>query len=141
MAQTYSVKAEADVPIELRDGVTTYANVYRPDAPGPFPTLLSRTPYDKSGPASASGSMDAFRAARSGYAVVIQDVRGRYSSEGEFDPFFNEINDGYDSVEWALPPSRGAAAKWGCGATPTSGPHSGWLRYPVHRRWRPSSPA
>ena len=115
MAETYAVKAEDNVPIELRDGVTTYAKVYRPDAPGRFPTLLSRTPYDKSGPASASGSMDAFRAATNGYAVVIQDVRGRYSSEGEFYPFFNEIDDGYDSVEWAgsQPWSSGKVGMWG----------------------------
>jgi hypothetical protein len=47
-----------------------------------------------------TGTLDAIRAASNGYAVAIQDVRGRYTSEGEFYTFFNEINDGYDSIEW-----------------------------------------
>ena len=100
MANPYSVKVEPDVPIMLRDGTITYADVFRPDAAGRFPGLLQRTPYNKDEPLSRTGSLDAVRAAMNGYAVVIQDVRGRYSSDGEFYPFVNEIDDGYDSVEW-----------------------------------------
>ena len=101
MAGPYSIKVEPNVPLMLRDGTITYADVYRPDAPGAFPALLQRTPYDKSAPGSKTASLDAVRAAMRGYAVVIQDVRGRYSSDGEFYTFVDETNDGYDSVEWA----------------------------------------
>ena len=100
MAGPYSVTFDYNVPILLRDGVTTYADVFRPQVEGAVPALLERTPYDKSAPSNRTGTLDAIRAASYGYGVVIQDVRGRYSSEGEFYTFFNEINDGYDSVEW-----------------------------------------
>jgi putative CocE/NonD family hydrolase len=100
MAPPYALKFEPNIPLMLRDGTITYADVYRPDADGTFPGLLKRTPYDKSGPISRIGALDAVRAAMRGYAVVIQDVRGRYSSDGEFYAFVNEMDDGYDSVEW-----------------------------------------
>jgi putative CocE/NonD family hydrolase len=101
MADSYSVKFESALPIKMRDGITTYADVFRPDAPGKFPVLLQRTPYDRTGPMSRYAMIDAVRAAINGYAFVIEDVRGRYASEGEFHTFVNEIDDGYDSVEWA----------------------------------------
>ena len=71
--------------------------------------LLQRTPYDKADPDSRLRSLDAVRAAREGFAVVIQDVRGRYASEGDFYTFVNESADGYDTVEWA------AAQDWSSG--------------------------
>ena len=89
----------------MRDGVTLRADIYRPDADGKFPVLLQRTPYNKSG-----WSMNfAYLAAARGYVVVIQDVRGRYTSEGDWYPFIHEAEDGYDTVEWAaaLPYSDG----------------------------------
>ena len=100
MPASHSVRFEPNVPLMLRDGTMTYVDVYRPDVEGQFPGLLQRTPYDKSTPASRTGTVDAIRAAVSGYVVVIQDVRGRYSSDGEFYTFVNEMDDGYDSVEW-----------------------------------------
>lgn len=100
MPGSYSVTFDYNVPILMRDGITTYADIFRPQVEGPVPALLQRTPYDKSAPASRTGTLDAVRAASHGYAVVIQDVRGRYLSEGEFYTFFNEINDGHDTVEW-----------------------------------------
>ena len=100
MARQMSVKFESDVPLMLRDGTITYADVFRPDGPGKVPALLLRTPYDKSVPMIKASQIDSIKAAMAGYAVVIQDVRGRYSSDGEFYPFVNEIEDGYDSVEW-----------------------------------------
>ena len=100
MAAPYPVRFEPNIPVMLRDGTITYADVCRPDADGPFPGLLQRTPYDKSSGMSRTGMLDAIRAAMSGYAVVIQDTRGRYSSDGEFYAFADEISDGYDSVEW-----------------------------------------
>ena len=100
MASPFSVKFEPNVPVMLRDGTITYADVFRPDAAGRFPGLLQRTPYDKSAPASRFDRLDAITAAAHGYSVVIQDIRGRYSSDGEFYTFVNEMEDGYDSVEW-----------------------------------------
>ena len=92
-----SVKIDFNLPIEMRDGVVLYADVFRPDTDEPGPVLLQRTPYDKS--FAKAGSLDAVRGAKEGYAVVVQDVRGRYTSEGEFYTFINESNDGYDTIE------------------------------------------
>ena len=100
MAGPYSIKFEPNLPLMLRDGTFTYVDVFRPDAAGAFPGLLQRTPYDKSSPGSRGGFLDAVHAAMRGYAVVIQDVRGRHSSGGEFVPFVDEMSDGHDSVEW-----------------------------------------
>lgn len=92
---------EFDVPIRTRDGVTLPADVYRPDGAGPFPVLLTRTPYDKSGRTGTRFSaLDALTAVQRGYAVVIQDVRGRHAAEGEFITFAREAEDGFDTVEW-----------------------------------------
>ena len=93
----------------MRDGTILYADVYRPAADGHYPTLLQRTPYNKELSALALLQLDALRAVSEGYAVVIQDVRGRFRSEGEFGPFHQEINDGFDTVEWC------AAEAWSSG--------------------------
>ena len=100
MPSPYSVKFESNLPLMLRDGTITYVDVCRPDAAGGFPSLLMRTPYNKSETATRSSTLDVIRAAQRGYAVVIQDIRGRYESSGEFYPFINEALDGRDSVEW-----------------------------------------
>ncbi len=100
MAGPYPVKYEPNIPLMLRDGTITYVDVYRPDTTDKFPALLQRTPYDKTAAMTTTGFVDALPAASRGYAVVIQDVRGRYTSDGEFYTFVNEIDDGYDSVEW-----------------------------------------
>ncbi len=102
--QTSDVIVERNVAMKTRDGVTLYADVYRPIGDQAVPVLLTRTPYDKSGGAGI-GRLGALR----GYMVVIQDVRGRYTSEGEWYPFKHEMEDGYDTVEWAaaLPHSNG----------------------------------
>lgn len=108
MPESNSVKVESNLMVPMRDGITLFADLYRPDKPGPFPVILQRTPYDKTSPL-AMGMLDPLRAARNGYAVVIQDTRGRYESDGEFYPFIDEINDGYDTVEWA------ASQSWSTG--------------------------
>jgi putative CocE/NonD family hydrolase len=109
-AQSDSVVVEQDVPVKMRDGVTLKADVYRPKADGKYPVLLERTPYDKSGQAKFGS-----KAAARGYVVVIQDVRGRYTSEGEWYTFRHEAQDGYDTVEWAaaLPESNGRVGMFG----------------------------
>ncbi len=100
MPDSTSIKVETNLPATMRDGVVLYADVYRPDGPGPFPTVLQRTPYDKSGPL-ATQMLDPLKVAQNGFALVIQDTRGRFTSEGEFYCFVDDIEDGYDSVEWA----------------------------------------
>ncbi len=111
-AEHYAVKVERDVSAKMRDGVTLRADIYRPDADGKFPVLLKRTPYNKSG----SGHENDFarEAASQGYIAIMQDVRGRYTSEGEWYPFIHEAEDGYDTVEWAaaLPYSDGRVGMW-----------------------------
>ncbi|NKB72240.1 MAG: CocE/NonD family hydrolase [Candidatus Latescibacteria bacterium] len=86
-----------NIAMPMRDGVALRANLFLPDAPGPFPALLHRTPYGK----AAAGYE---RYVRAGYAVLSQDARGRYASDGEFVPFTEpetpDGEDGYDSVEW-----------------------------------------
>src|SRR5438876_270104 len=104
--QSYAVITQNGVPMKTRDGVTLYSDIYRPKADGKFPVILMRTPYDKSvGWAAAP----AYQIATHGYVVVVQDVRGRYTSEGDWYPFRHESNDGYDTIEWAaaLPSSNG----------------------------------
>ena len=87
-----------NAPVKMRDGVTLYADIYRPKSSGTFPVILMRTPYDKSASWAVS---PVFRMVPRGYVVIIQDVRGRYTSEGEWYPFRHEQNDGFDTVEWA----------------------------------------
>jgi uncharacterized protein len=95
-AEHYGVIVERNVPATMRDGVVLYADIYRPDSPGKFPVILERTPYNKDG-----GLGFGVKAAQRGYVAIIQDTRGRYTSEGEWYPFKHESQDGYDTVEWA----------------------------------------
>jgi uncharacterized protein len=88
-----------EVAVPLRDGTVTRAEVWLPDEARPGPAILVRTPYLKED-AAPKPITDARLAAERGYAMVVQDVRGRGSSEGEFEPFVNEERDGADSVEW-----------------------------------------
>ncbi len=115
MPETYNVKVEHNLPIMMRDGTMTYADVYRPDAPGAFPALLQRTPYDKSSPQMRASTIDTIHAASRGYAAVVQDVRGRYASEGEFYTFVNEAYDGHVSIDWVASQSwcTGKVGMWG----------------------------
>lgn len=112
MPKRLTLTVERNVPATMRDGVTLYADVFRPDGPAPFPTLLTRTPYDKS---QAGTHTLVMRAASAGYAVIVQDVRGRFASEGDFYPFVNERHDGFDTLEWlvALPWCDGSIGMWG----------------------------
>lgn len=116
------VTVEFNVPARMRDGTILYANVYRPDGAGPWPTLLTRTPYQKEAAGFSGVGLDPVQMARIGFIVVIQDVRGRYASEGAWEPFAHEGHDGYDSVEWAaaLRGSNGRVGMFGqsyCGNT------------------------
>ncbi len=109
-AQECGVAIDSNVQIKMRDGVSLAADIYRPKCAGKFPVLLERTPYDRTGESS-----EAVELASHGYVVVLQDTRGRYGSGGEFYPFRNESNDGYDTVEWVatLPNSNGKVGMFG----------------------------
>ena len=92
----------------MRDGVCLATDIYFPAlrghaVSGKFPVILERTPYDKAG---AGNVTNGSYFARRGYICVIQDVRGRFASEGEWYPFAKEAPDGYDTVEWI------AAQEW-----------------------------
>ena len=112
--KSFSITVDDDEIAPMRDGTKLSADVFRPTF-GRHPVLLQRTPYGKRTLVGAQALLDAMRAARSGFAVVIQDVRGRGASEGEFQPFLNESSDGYDTVEWAAiqPWSNGDVAMYG----------------------------
>ena len=113
---------EIDVPVPMRDGVVLRADLIRPAGSQGFPTLVYRTPYGKT---EAQRDYTTFQTAVArGYAVVIQDVRGRYASAGEFRPYQDEGRDGYDTIEWA------AAQPWSNGAVGTFG-----LSYPGAVQW------
>jgi putative CocE/NonD family hydrolase len=80
----------------MRDGVHLAANVFLPAEHGRFPVILERTPYNKAMALSAN-----YQALLDhGYAVVLEDVRGRYESEGTFDPLHQEGADGEDTLNW-----------------------------------------
>jgi len=106
--EPYEVTIETNVTMKTRDGVTLGADVYRPKADGKFPVLLERTPYDKHRMTYA-GVGFGVKAAAQGYVYIIQDCRGRFTSEGDWYPFKYESQDGYDTVEWAaaLPYANG----------------------------------
>jgi uncharacterized protein len=109
----FKVKKET-ASMLTRDGVRLDADIYRPDAPGEFPVLLMRQPYGRAIASTVVYAHPTWYAAR-GYIVVIQDVRGRGTSQGEFKLFTHEIQDGEDTVNWAasLSGSTGQVGMYG----------------------------
>src|SRR5579859_2450825 len=123
----FRVELHEDVEIPMRDGTILRADVYLPVDQGPVPALLERTPYSKKTSSEITAGAPDYFASR-GYAVVIQDVRGRYTSDGDFYPFRDDgwgLNrDGYDTVEWV------AAQPWCSGKVGTiGGSYSGATQY------------
>jgi len=114
MSPSRNVQVELDVPATMRDGVVLRANVYRPAGEGRWPVLLSRLPYGKDFPLG-SGVLDPVQAARRGYVVIVQDTRGRFASDGEWEPIRHEAADGVDTIAWAagLPYSDGQVGMYG----------------------------
>jgi putative CocE/NonD family hydrolase len=109
-----AVTKQTDVPAKMRDGVTLLADVYRPVEAGTYPVILMRLPYDKTTAQTYVYASPELYASHC-YIVAIQDVRGQYASQGTFYAFRDEMNDGYDSVEWAaaLPGSSGKVGMYG----------------------------
>ena len=101
--------------LAMRDEVELAADVYLPEGDGPFPTVLIRTPYGKQNLFASSGGQ---ALVDNGYAVVVQDVRGKGNSKGYYAAFVNDIEDGYDTVEGvaAMPWSNGRIGMTGASA-------------------------
>ena len=115
--QQYDVICQSNVMVPMRDGVSLATDIYFPamggtEMNGKFPVILERTPYDKVG---AGNVTNGNYFARRGYICVVQDVRGRFASEGEWYPFALEAPDGFDTVEWL------AAQEWSDGGVGTMG--------------------
>jgi putative CocE/NonD family hydrolase len=115
--QAYDVICESNVMVPMRDGVTLATDIYLPstggrEADGRFPVILERTPYDKASPSNVTKGKFF---ARRGYVCAIQDVRGRFKSEGEWYAFAEEAPDGYETVQWL------GAQSWSDGKVGTMG--------------------
>jgi len=100
---TFAIGVERNLPIEVESGLTLAADHYYPKAEGRFPTILIRSPYGRElrgGPVGLIYGFMLRRLAERGYHVIAQDTRGRYESEGEFDPFTFEVWDGRTTIDW-----------------------------------------
>jgi putative CocE/NonD family hydrolase len=115
----FEVKVEAGAKVPMRDGVKLSTDIYLPQTEGKVPVILIRTPYKKE-----MTEIQGRYYARRGYAVAIQDCRGRFGSEGVWEPFINEPKDGYDAIEWlaAQPWSNGKVGMIG-------GSYVGWVQW------------
>ena len=116
------IKIERHKVIKMRDGIVLYGDVYMPAKEGKYPTIVSRTPY---GVQRDGAHKNFIKFAQNGYAVVFVDVRGRYESEGKWEPFRDEAKDGFDIVEWA------AAQSFSNGRIATQGGS-----YVGHNQWQ-----
>jgi putative CocE/NonD family hydrolase len=115
----FKIKEEPNQRVAMRDGVKLATDVYRPEKDGKYPAILVRTPYKKD-----MSQLTGRFYARRGYAVAIQDCRGRFSSEGVWEPFVNEAKDGYDAVEWL------ASQPWCNGKVGMiGGSYVGWVQW------------
>jgi putative CocE/NonD family hydrolase len=119
---TSDISVERDLAVPMRDGVILRADLYRPATGDRFPVLVYRTPYGKHDTAPWNDTHLA--AVARGYAVLMQDVRGRYASAGDFYPYIHEGKDGFDTIEWA------AKQSWSNGHVGTYG-----LSYPGAVQW------
>lgn len=96
-AQNPSTDPGTEHMVPMRDGVKLATSVFLPEGDGPWPVVLTRTPYNK-----ARYPRRAPRYTDEGYAFVAQDFRGQYNSEGVYEPYQTEIEDGYDTIEWIV---------------------------------------
>jgi len=114
-AGAHEVTIERSVMVPMRDGVKLATDIYRPtDITGALPTVLMRTPYNKA--ANPAGDASARFFASHGYAVAVQDVRGKFASEGQFHVYEGDMTDWSDMFDWigAQPWSTGRMGTYGC---------------------------
>jgi putative CocE/NonD family hydrolase len=116
----FNALTESDtmVMVPMRDGVRLATDVYLPKGEGPFPVVFVKTPYNFNKIAGAS-LMAGVEAVERGYALVVQNERGRYYSEGDWEILGRPRTDGYDSLTWLAeqPWSNGKVGTWGCSST------------------------
>lgn len=93
----YRIQIQHNIKCRMQDGTELATDVYMPIEGGPFPTIVTRTPYDKYSELTIE---EWVHRAQQGYAIVTQDVRGRYESQGKFYPMRNEVSDGADCIDW-----------------------------------------
>lgn len=110
-----NILIERNIMVPMRDGVRLATDIYRLEREARTPVLIARTPYNKDQMVSGTDVFDILRAVQAGYTVVTQDVRGRYASEGSFNPHIQETADGVDAFAWAAvqPWSNGAIGTFG----------------------------
>ncbi len=112
---SYDVRFEFGIKQEMRDGTKLSSDIYRPDAKGKFPAIITRSPYMTVEGFQKRFSEEAKFFARQGYVFVIQDCRGKNDSEGIFHPFFDDPTDGFDALSWC------AKQEWSNGELGTIG--------------------
>src|SRR5260370_9256200 len=110
-----NILIEKNVIVPMRDGVKLAADVYRPAEAGRSPFTFQGLPYNKDLPAITMLLSDIIRIVPAGYVMVIEDTRGQFAAEGEFNPFFQEPTDGADTIAWA------ARAPWSNGKVGLAG--------------------
>ncbi len=98
VASSLAIASHREVMVPMRDGVKLATNVFLPEGEGPWPVVLSRTPYNKGKAEDREKGEKQYL--ENGYARVVQDCRGRFASEGEYRAFIDDFNDGYDTIEW-----------------------------------------
>jgi uncharacterized protein len=117
---TMQTKTEKGVHIKMRDGVELVADIVRPAADAKHPAILERTPYGRELMSQLEGEWWAKR----GYVHIVQDVRGRNESAGEWIPFVHERKDGYDTIDWI------AKQGWSDGKVGMiGGSYVGWVQW------------
>ena len=125
----YTVAVEKDVRVPMRDGTILRADVYHPEGKGRYPTIVTRTAYNKSRIDTRYYEERGYSLAERGYTFVAQDIRGTYASEGDFFPCtfrrdHHDTEDGYDTIEWA------ARLPWSTGKVGTVGSsYDGWTQW------------
>jgi uncharacterized protein len=114
---------EEKVMMPMRDGIRLATDIYRPKKEGKVPIIFSRTPYNfatwQDGEKRTSTAAQALEAVKRGYAYVVQNERGRFYSEGEWDILGVPLTDGYDAFSWMKdqPWSNGKIGTLGCSST------------------------
>jgi putative CocE/NonD family hydrolase len=93
--QTSQAAKPLEQMVPMRDGVKLATSIYLPQGNGPWPAVLVRTPYGKELQATGNSVWT-----NREYALIVQDTRGRFKSEGEYRPFMTDHSDGYDTIEW-----------------------------------------
>ena len=127
--KSYSVAVEKDIAVPMRDGTVLRGDVYHPDNKGRYPTIVTRTAYNKSRIDTRYYEERGRNLAERGYTFVAQDIRGTYASEGDFFPCtfrgdHHDTEDGYDTIEWA------ASLPWSTGKVGTVGSsYDGWTQW------------